>query len=284
MFIFKKSLENKMNSLYSIYINPNLGRFGNQLFPIFVALSMYEEGNFKKIYFNDKRRKLNSDFINSKILDVMEFKSFNDSDIDNVKYFIDCRNNYVKQNYKDCINSSDNIIINGFHQNYEIINENSCRKYLSCPYKYKQQIFDLYGDISNYVCLHVRRGDYLLYSHRKLYNVLSKEYIERVINKHFKNDKIICISDDITWCKENLSNNTNIIFADKLLDPTVDFYIQTLTKGNICSGSSFSIAGVILNPNKDKKIIIPKPFFKNEDKFSDINLNLHYAIKEPIEL
>ena len=71
MFIFKKSLENKMNSHYNIYINPNFGRFGNQLFPIFVAVSMYEEGNFNKIYFNDKRRKLNSDFINSKILDIV---------------------------------------------------------------------------------------------------------------------------------------------------------------------------------------------------------------------
>ena len=74
------------------------------------------------------------------------------------------------------------------------------------------------------------------------------------------------------------------MFADKLLDPTVDFYMQTLTKGNICSGSSFSIAGVILNPNKDKKIIIPKPFFKTENTFSNINLNLPYAIQEPIEM
>ena len=276
-----------MSNLYNIYINPNFGRFGNQLFPIFVAVSMYEEGNFNKIYFNDKIRKLNHEFINSKIFDILEFKSINNTntDIDNRKDFYDyCVNNSIKQNYKDCINSQNNVIIHGFHQNYEIINENACRKYLSCPDKYKQQIFDLYGDISNYVCLHVRRGDYLLNSYKKIYNVLSKEYIERVINKHFKNDKIICISDDMNWCKENLSNNKNIVFADKSLDPIVHFYIQTLTKGNICSGSSFSIAGVILNPNKYKKVIIPKPFFKTENTFSNINLNLPYAIQEPIEM
>ena len=268
-----------------IYINPNGGRFANQLFPIFVAVSMYEEGDYSKIYLNNHTQILNYNILNNKIFDIMEFKQIDEADIENKKYLYDYENDSVKH-YKDCIHSSNNIIIHCFQQNHEIINENVCRKYLSCPDKYKYRIYNLYGDISDYICLHVRRGDYLLksYRHDKKYNVLSKEYIERVINKYFPNDKIICISDDKHWCKNNLSNNPNIIFADKSLDPIVDFYIQTLTKGNICSGSSFSMAGVILNPNKDKKIIIPKPFFKTENIFPYINLNLPYAIKEPIEL
>ena len=267
-----------------IYIKYNNGRFANQLFPIFVALSMYEEGNHSKIYINNYKKILNYNILNNKIFDILEFKSIDDVNINNKKYFYDYENDFIIKHYKDCINSSNNIIIYGYQQNYKIINENVCRKYLSCPDKYKQKIFDLYGDISNYICLHVRRGDYLDNENIKLYNVLSKEYIERVINKYFPNNKIICISDDINWCKENLSNNLNIIFADKSSNPIIDFYIQTLTKGNICSGSSFSIAGVILNPNKDKKIIIPKPFFKTENTFPSVNLILPYAIQEPLQL
>lgn len=261
-----------------IYIDPNNGRFANQLFPLFVAISMYEEGDYDKIYLNNFTKILNYDNLNNKIFDIIEFKKIDN--VDNKKYFYDYKNDSIKH-YKDCINSSNNIIIHNYQQNHEIINENVCRKYLSCPDKYKQQIFDLYGDLSDYIWLHVRRGDYINNNH---YNTLSKEYIERVINKYFPNDKIICISDDIKWCKENLSNNENIVFGDKSSNYIIDFYIQTLTKGHICSGSSFSIAGVILNPNKDKKVIIPKPFFKTEDTFPEVNLILLYAIQEPIEL
>ena len=150
------------------------------------------------------------------------------------------------------------------------------------PDDIQETINNLCGVLSDYICLHVRRGDYLYICDGKLYNVLSKEYIERVINKYFPNDKIICISDDIHWCKENLSNNKNIVFGDKSSEPIIDFYIQTLTKGNICSGSSFSMIGVLLNANPNKKVIVPDPFFKTHTTFPHINIVPKYAIKEPI--
>ena len=152
------------------------------------------------------------------------------------------------------------------------------------PNEIKEQIYDLYGDISDYICLHVRRGDYLKEKHSELYQVLTKEYIERVISKYFPNDKIICISDDIKWCKENLSNNANIIFADKSSDPIIDFYIQTLTKGNIISGSTFSTMGVLLNPNPNKICIAPEPMFKHKPWNKDLNICPDYAIREQLNI
>ena len=49
-----------------IYINPNGGRFANQLFPIFVAVSMYEEGDYGKIYLNNHTQILNYNILNNK--------------------------------------------------------------------------------------------------------------------------------------------------------------------------------------------------------------------------
>ena len=82
----------------------------------------------------------------------------------------------------------------------------------------------------------------------------------------------------MTWCKENLSNLPNIIFADKENNCLIDFFIQTFTKGNICSPSSLSIAGAILNKNNN--CVIPKPFFNYD--FPYVNLNLPYAKYEEL--
>lgn len=260
----------------NIFIDTNDGRFANQLYPIMCALTLYGK------YPNEFNKPL--------------FKTHNQP-----KYCLDLLNKYFskyidynKEKFDNEWNKSksegiiDNIITNkshvrfiGYCQNNDLIDEKIIYQYMPIPDDIKEIVNNLYGDLTDYMCLHVRRGDYL---YHESYNVLSKEYIERVINKYFPNDKIICISDDIKWCKENLANNENIIFGDKINETIVDFYIQTLTKGNICSGSSFSMAGVILNPNPNKIVIVPDPFFKTHTTFPDIKIVPEYAIKEPITI
>ena len=71
---------------------------------------------------------------------------------------------------------------------------------------------------------------------------------------------------------KDLSNISNISFADKSDDVLIDFYIQTIGKGNICSCSSFSVAGAILNKNKN--CVIPEPFFKNKSYNTKDNLQI----------
>ena len=267
----------------NIFIDNTNGRFANQLYPIACALTLYGKynGEFNKPLFKIHNQE-------KYCLDLLNNFFGNNINYDRTVFDVEW-----DKSSKECI--KDNIITNNSHvrfigycQNNDLIDEKIIQQFISIPNDVKEKIFELYGDLSDYICLHVRRGDYLWSDNYKLYNVLSKEYIERVINKYFPNDKIIVISDDIKWCKENLSDIPNIIFADKDTDTIsaviVDFYIQTLTKGNICSGSSFSMAGVLLNPNPNKTVIVPDPFFKTHTTFPNIKIVPEYAIKEPITI
>ena len=266
---------------YNIFIDIENGRFANQLYPIFCAITLYGKykGEYNKPYF--KLHNYIPEYC--KTLLQQYFKCVNyDLDTFNEVWEITkpqgiCDNQLEANTHTRMV---------GYCQDTKLIDESIVREYIKCPEEIKNKIYELYGDLSDYVCIHVRRGDYLFRRNKNRYNVLSKEYIERVINKHFPNDKIIVISDDKNWCKENLSNNPNIIFADKntgdISPVIVDFFIQTMTKGNICSGSSFSMAGVVLNPNTNKKVIVTDPFFATHNTFPDINIVPNYAIKEPL--
>lgn len=122
-------------------------------------------------------------------------------------------------------------------------------------------INELYGDLSNTVCINVRRGDYLQ-AQAVGFNVLTKEQIEKIINECFDaNDKFIFVSDDIQWCKENFSGD-RYSFADKAYPnkPEIDLYIQTQCKANVISNSTFSWWGAYLNPRED--VVCPWPWFQ----------------------
>ena len=101
-----------------------------------------------------------------------------------------------------------------------------------------------------------------------------------VIHTYFKDDKFIIISDDITWCKENLSDITNndIKFVDKKcenaleIDILVDLCIPIITKGNIVSPSSFCMFGASINLNKN--MVINKPYYKNLELNKDNELKI----------
>lgn len=123
-------------------------------------------------------------------------------------------------------------------------------------------INELYGDLSNTVCINVRRGDYLQ-AQAVGFNVLTKEQIDKIINECFEaNDKFIFVSDDIHWCKENFSGKM-YSFADKPYPnkPEIDLYIQTQCKANVISNSTFSWWGAYLNPRED--VVCPWPWFQN---------------------
>ena len=269
--------------IYNIFIDTYNTRFANQLFPLMCAITLYGKykGKFNKPYFkyHEGMHKYCMDLLKHYFTMV----SYDKIEFDN--------NWNISKQYgiKDnCIIDNSNVRFIGYCQDLSLIDETIIREYIKIPNEVYNKINDVYGDLSDYICLHVRRGDYLSSVNSTCYNVLSKEYIARVVSKHFQNDKIICISDDIQWCKTNLNDIPNITFADKDTDTIsaviVDFYIQTLTKGNICSCSSFSMAGVLLNPNINKKVIVSDPFFKTHTTFPDVKIVPEYAIKEPITI
>lgn len=153
-----------------------------------------------------------------------------------------------------------NVLLDGFFQDSRCIDREIAYD-LFKPYdSIKKAIYDLYGDLSNVVCVHVRRGDYLFLTSNG-FNVYSKEELDFIIKTFFQNDKIIFVSDDIRWCKENFIGD-KYMFADKPYDcpAEIDLYIQTQCKANVISNSTFSWWGAFLN-EKSEKVICHWPWF-----------------------
>jgi hypothetical protein len=252
-----------------IFIESNTGRFANQLFPIFCAITIFEEkGEYNKILFKNYFNESHGSYrIHPNILKCLPKQLHDIISFDEYEY----------DNSFDKFEVGKDIYISGFCQDLSKINIDSIRKYFECPKEIKNRILSMYGNVDELVCVHVRRGDFLSEDYKDRFISPSKEYIHKCM-EYFKGENFIFISDDINWCKENF-NQDNVIFADKCDDFLIDFYIQTLTKGNILSASSFSVAGAILNPNKN--CVMPNIFLKAKDA-NRYNLWPEWAIKEDI--
>ncbi len=249
---------------FNIFIDSNGGRLGNQIYPLMAGITWYKRNTdlyYPKLYFKDYRR-IGTRFLNSLSKNTLDFIYFSKTESEFDEIYNKAQLEGIFQPYDPsvcCPERDKHILLKGFLQTASLIDEKECQKYLYCSSdEIKHKVFLKFGDISDSVCLHVRRTDYLNLGKREIYNVLSKEWIERVINKYYPNRQIICISDDIGWCKKELSGFNNIVFSDSGFDEVTDFWLQTLTCANICSCSTFSLAGASLNPNLNA--VIPFPY------------------------
>lgn len=126
------------------------------------------------------------------------------------------------------------------------------------PNHINEYIHNKYGDLSDYVAISVRRGDYLTACWSRVFANPTHKWFERVYEQYFKGKKIMLSSDDIDWCKENLTfvNNPDITYCDD--DPeTTMFVLSQCGAGFIGSNSTFSWWCAYLGENNDKKIIFP---------------------------
>jgi hypothetical protein len=109
------------------------------------------------------------------------------------------------------------------------------------------------------VGVHVRRGDYLKFSHHHKTNAL-EYYIEAF--KHFENVDFVIVSDDMEWVKQNIIGD-NIYYSD-FYDEIKDFCLLTSCDHNINTNSTFSWWASYLNKNINKKIYVPSEWYTKE--------------------
>lgn len=143
------------------------------------------------------------------------------------------------QDKKFFLDNIDNI----HYRNFELDEEN------------KQLIHDMEKGAS--VSIHVRRGDYLTEANRKIYGgICTLEYYKRAIQiaedevKKARNEEIkfYVFSNDIEWCKANLSL-PNVVFVNHNHGPKsyLDMFLMSHCQINILANSSFSYWGAMLN-------------------------------------
>lgn len=120
------------------------------------------------------------------------------------------------------------------------------------------------------VSLHVRRGDYVQNAHtNNVHGVCSLDYYRNAI-KHIQqeiSEPIFYIfSDDIDWCKSNLSFVENVIFIDDTESAIDDLVLMHNCKANIIANSTFSWWGAWLKMEGD--VIAPKAWFSSQSRNS----------------
>ena len=103
------------------------------------------------------------------------------------------------------------------------------------------------------IAIHVRRGDYLQFSHQYP-NLMETEYYQTAMNM-FKEKDFIVFSDDIAWCKEQPIFKDCEFSEDKT--DVQDLNIMASCKGIIMANSSFSWWGAFLGP-EDKVVVCPR--------------------------
>lgn len=118
----------------------------------------------------------------------------------------------------------------------------------------KELLINKYGDVTNKVSIHVRRGDYLkLWPHHIF---VGEEYYTKAIE--IMGDKeYLVFSDDMKWCKSFFKGKFDFIEDEDYNE----LYLMSLCGNNIIGNSTFSWWGAWLNQNPLKKVIAPKTWF-----------------------
>ena len=130
--------------------------------------------------------------------------------------------------------------------------------------RYADDIKRMYGagislgglGIRNFVSVHVRRGDYV---NNPFYIDLTKtDYYQKAM-AIFPEEKFLVFSDDIGWCKQQeIFQECQFSEGQNEVD---DLNIMASCKNNIMANSSFSWWAAYLNPNPNKIVVAPKPWY-----------------------
>lgn len=121
----------------------------------------------------------------------------------------------------------------------------------------------------NSVSVHIRRGDYVT-NKQDVYYICGQDYYQKAINYinvRVDNPVYYIFSDDIGWVKDNLWFNGDVKYVSgKKLTDCEELILMSKCNHNIIANSTFSWWGAWLNTNKEKIVISPKKWFKDETR------------------
>ena len=256
-----------------------LGRLGNQMFIACAARKFARETGreYVGLVYNDRSKKPRSwDYPPQQFQSVMRNETYMEpAAVQN--YHRMSQGPYISNGFPADLPHRD-ILLNDYFQDSRCIDRDEALRLFAPQPEVLAAIHRLYGDLSDYVCVNVRRGDYI--DHQRFgFRVLTATEIQEMLDLYFPTDdypRVLFVSDDMAWCRQNFKGE-RFVFADRhaatvpgasasgLWKPAIDLYLQTLCKGNIISNSSFSWWGAYLN-RKAEKVVAPWPWFTSPKK------------------
>jgi hypothetical protein len=187
------------------------------------------------------------------------------------------RSNFVYDG--EVVSRKGDVYFDGYWQNELYFCD--CEKIIRTSYLFKNELNERNIKVldviekTNSVSVHIRRGDYV---GLKLWeNICDIQYYVNAINyvkSRVAHPIFFVFSDDVVWCRKNLSSEVvdEVCYVDwnKEMDSYIDMQLMSKCKHNIVANSSFSWWGAWLNANPDKIVIAPKIWTKSDSRESPV--------------
>jgi len=172
-------------------------------------------------------------------------------------------NYYESSPYYKKIEVSGNARLHGYFFSYKYHNEKVYQDFIS-------KDIDIYHklDYKNTVAIHFRRTDKI--NSIKHY-ALDIEYYHKameLVESKIKNPVYLVFGDDLDLVSKSLKSKHKMSFINH--NEIIDLTLQSKCEHNIIANSSFSWWAALLNKNKDKIVIAPEIFYRNEKNNYDI--------------
>jgi GR25 family glycosyltransferase involved in LPS biosynthesis len=169
-------------------------------------------------------------------------------------------------------------IYSGFYQSEKFFGnyKEQIRSLFSPTSEFKEKAYKEYPFLKDHIvaAINVRRGDYIGQCAR--HPVASLEYIKEAYKQLPPHEKLLIMSDDIEWCKQNIDlPNTVFNDNDKFWDGE-GIWLLSMCDHFIISNSTFSWWGAWLS-NYDRKVVIAPSTWFGPDMDSNIVSNDIYC-------
>lgn len=242
------------------------GRLGNQMFQYAFAQKAARQLRtfflLKPIYQNELTEYFKLDIITRVLFSKYICKRYIEYVFNKIK-----KRKVIEQNgWQSEVEVKNNVEYNGFFQSELFFQKNKriLQQKFKIKNKWQEQFVEKYNDLftnNKTIVIHIRRTDYIDFGSEEFGGVnlcLPMSYYNKCLDliPNIEDYKIICISDDLSFAKENLLGPKNILFESNTA--IVDFQLMLNADILIIANSSFAWWAAFLNKKEAKVVYSPK--------------------------
>ncbi|PZR27456.1 MAG: hypothetical protein DI535_10625 [Citrobacter freundii] len=174
-------------------------------------------------------------------------------------------------------NAPDNVLLEGYWQSSKYFNEaeTELRKIFTFRQPVSAAAGPMLQDITqrNSVCVHVRRGDFLINANHGFCGIPYYQQAERIISEKISDPAYYVFSDEIDWCRENMQFLPGATFVSTELAGHKDqdhLRLMAQCKHFIIPNSSFAWWAVWLSGRSNAVVVAPAKWYKPAPDATDI--------------
>jgi len=244
-----------------------IGGLGNQMFQYALYRNLFNYNDDVK-YEGIHTRLYHNGFELEKVFNIVARPIENIVEVDNLTRFQE----NTWPGFNPAVLTMDDVYLCGNWQNpayfpdEEILRRNFTFKQYLDP-RNQEVLKDIQS--SNSVSIHVRRGDYTNVNHINYFfqpnwlNYYGSAIAYIAHNEKSRPLKFFVFSDDISWCKKNMS--VDVTYVENVsMDSWKDMQLMSNCKHNIIANSTFSWWAAWLNKNPNKIVTTPKNWFYDQ--------------------